>query len=656
MNRFNNPRVSASATQPRPGRHDMLLACLLFAAPLLVYAQVWGFGFINFDDPVFVKTKAVVEGITFQNVKWSLTAIDDGNLIPLTWISLMLDTNLYGYRPAGYHLTNVLLHATNTMLLFFALAAATRDRAKSVVVAALFALHPLHVESVAWIAERKDVLSTLFGLLSLLAYFRYANRGGAWLLAASFFFFVCSLFSKQTLVTLPFVFLLLDYWPLGRLSLREIASPAPARRSSRGRGARQSTTALVDAPPLNPRRRLLRVVAEKLPFLLVSAAFSAVAIVTQSTAAGVVTQSKGGGLAMIEQFSLKARLTNAIYAYAAYLAKTIFPQNLAIYYPHPHESLSWIVVSLAAALLLAISAAAVGWVRRFPFLFVGWFWYLGTLVPTIGLVQVGSQQMADRYTYFPLIGIFLAVTWLVPELVPLGFLRKRVLPVAVLVSIVMLTATTFSQISYWHDSVTLFRHSMECTADNPAAHEFLGDAYLKEGSVKEAAEELQKSIDLDPLYPPTRLELGRALQQLGRSDEAIVQYQQVLALNPQSTEAHTNWGFIHFNRRQYEDAKQHYRKALEIDPNYLPAHVDLAALLMAAGDYSGAINESEQALRLQPNLPASEICIGMALREQGHLDEAIGRLRHIAELAPDDEFAKQELARTLAMKAHASTK
>jgi protein O-mannosyl-transferase len=634
MNPSKVRRPTLSAPQSDSTRRQNLLwAVLLFTVTLLVYAQVWSFGFVVVDDSLYVGNPHVPEGITLANVIWSWKTVDDSNWIPLTWLSLLLDTNVYGGRPGGYHLTNALLHGANTVVLFLTLAIATRARAKSAVVAALFALHPLHVESVAWVAERKDVLSTFFGLLALLTYVRFAICGGRWRLATAFLCFVCSLLSKQTLVTLPFVLLLLDYWPLGRWSLNNPNRPVREKSPPRGRA--------------NLRRLTWRLVAEKIPFFAASIAFSAVAVMAQTHTGAVMT---------LQGFAFPARLANAVFVYAAYLEKTVFPQNLAVYYPHPHESLSWTVLGLAAAVLLAITAAAIVFVRRFPFLFVGWFWYLGTLVPVIGLVQIGSQQMADRYTYFPLIGLFLAVTWLVPEFVPPGLLRTRVLPAAVFSSLVMLAATTFSQISYWHDSVTLMRHSMDCTPDNSVAHEFLGNAYLAEGSLAEGAEELEKSIRLAPQFAPTHLALGGALQQQGRLDEAIAQYREALALDPQSAEAHTDLGLIFFKRREYDDAKRHFRQALEIDPNFAPAHVDLAAVCLTTNDFTGAIEHSEQVLHLQPNFPASEMCLAMALRGQGRLDEAIGHLQHVLELTPADPLAREELARTKAMKQTGSPK
>ena len=279
-----------------------------------------------------------------------------------------------------------------------------------------------------------------------------------------------------------------------------------------------------------------------------------------------------------------ARVTNAIVVYVAYLGKTLFPQNLAVYYPHPHEQLTWTVVGLAAGLLVAISAAAVVFVRRFPYVFVGWFWYVGTLVPVIGLVQIGSQQMADRYTYVPLVGLFLAVTWLIPALVPEGTLRTRFLPAATVAGLLLLAATTFSQISYWHDSVTLLRHSMECTPDNSVAHEFLGSAYITEGAYQEGIDELQKAIQMVPAYAPLHVDRAAALQQLGRLEEAAAEFREALALEPKSAETRTNLGYVLFRLHHNDEAREQYRQALEIDPNYVPAHMNLAALCLMGKD------------------------------------------------------------------------
>jgi protein O-mannosyl-transferase len=432
--------------------------------------------------------------------------------------------------------------------------------------------------------------------------------------------------------------LLFDYWPLGRLRLgTEKAAPPPV---ARGRGPNPKTATAVEAATRQTGQPLGRLLWEKLPYFAATGAFSAIALAAQSQSGAVIS---------LEGFPFPWRLTNAIHVYVAYLEKTLFPQNLAFYYPHPHDSLTWLVLGLSVLLLLAITAVAVAAYRRFPFLVVGWFWYLGTLVPMIGLVQIGSQAMADRYTYLPLVGIFLAVTWLIPELVPAGVLRSRVLPAAVGASLVLLAATTYSQITYWHDSVTLLQHSQECTPDSAASHEFLGNALLHLGQFREGAQELELATRMVPAYVPVHLQLASAYRHLGQYDQAIAQFREALALEPQSTEAHCDLGLTYFERRQFADAKSHYEQAIKIDPRYVPAFVNLAALAYSTRDYAAAIKDSERALAVSPNLPAAEITIAMCLREQGHFDEAIRRLEKVVREAPYEQRAAQELENTRAI-------
>jgi len=522
-NNLGKVRTSPPPAAVTKRRGDFLLAALLVAATLLVYAQVWEFGFITVDDHAYASRNVHVQaGLTRDSIAWAWTAVHDCNWIPLTWLSLMLDTAIFGFRPGGYHLTNVLLHAASVVVLFSALVCATGYRARSAFVAALFALHPLHVESVAWIAERKDVLSMLFGLLSLLTYVRYATGGRRRNLAVSCLFYVASLLSKQTLVTLPFVFLLLDYWPLGRLGpandASQLARPAGQPADSHGNG--------------------VWLVIEKLPFFAAAILFSLIALVTQSS-----------GGAMTVSFPLRVRLLNAFVVYVAYLAKAIYPQNLAFYYPHPGVRLSVALAGVSAGLLLAMTVAAIVWRRRFPFLFVGWFWYLGTLLPTIGIVQIGIQQMADRYTYFPLIGIYLAVAWAGPLLVPAGLLRTRVLPVAATAILVLLAATTFSQVSYWHDSVTLLRHSMDCTPESSHAHELLGDALMADGDITGGIDEFQKAIQMAAPYAPLHASLGAAFEMQGRTEDAVKEYEAALAIDARFTDARKRLDSILSDRR-----------------------------------------------------------------------------------------------------------
>jgi len=584
------------------------LAAGLAIAVLVVYWQVGDFEFIALDDPVYVSDNLHVQGgLTIRDVTWSFAAFHDGNWIPLTWLSLMLDTTVFGFHAGAYHFTNVILHVANTVLLFVFLAWATGRQLRSACVAALFSLHPLHVESVAWITERKDVLSTLFGLLSLLAYVSYVKNRSARSLAVCFVCFIASLLSKQTLVTLPFVFLLLDYWPFDRF----------AERSSQW-----------------------RVVAEKIPFLAVSVAFSVIA---------VIAQKSGHTVASLSSLPLLARCMNAIAVYATYLRQTLLPFNLAVYYPHPGTSIPWGTVGASAALLLAASAVIVLRARKNPYLFVGWAWFLGTLVPMIGIVQVGSQQMADRYTYFPLIGLFLAVVWLVSDLVPVGMIRTRVLPVASIAGLVALGAACFVQVGYWRDSITLFHHAVDCGGNNPLATSALGFALLSHGQANEGIGLLEAAVRMAPQDPQTQYNVAVGLQSVGRLNEAAEHYRATLALNNQDTEARTNLGVLLGMNHRYQEAKEQFLSALAINPEHVQAYVNLGTLCIETRDYAEAVTYCQRALAINPRLLNCHMNIGIALRAQGRFKEAIDQFKYVLSVSPSDADANRELNQTLAM-------
>jgi protein O-mannosyl-transferase len=611
------PSLAASmrVRDPQP----FVLAALLAVVTFFVYAQTWQFGFITVDDPFYVsENPRIQQGLTLSGLTWSFTTVHDANWIPLTWLSLMLDTSLYGIRPGAYHLTNVLLHIGNALLLFAALVIATGSQSRSAFVAALFALHPLHVESVAWIAERKDVVSTFFGLLSLLAYVRFAKTGKLLSFAASVLCLVCSLLSKQTLVTLPFVFLLLDFWPLGRL--RAAGSPGPS---------------------------VPRLLAEKIPFFAASIAFSAIAM---------FAQSRGGAVMDRTHFPLSERALNAVVVYVAYLGKIFWPQNLAVYYPHSHEGLSLTTVGLAAALLLAISAAAIACVRRFPYLLVGWCWYLGTLIPMIGLVQIGAQQMADRYTYFPAIGIFLAVTWLACDLTPAGIKGQRVLKAAAGQCLVLLAIVSYRQVGFWHDSVTLLHHSKDCAADNFRAHQLLGIALVAEGNKSEGVAELETAVRMSDSSPAAHAALGIGLQESGRLDEAAEQYRKALALTDRDPDVYSNLGLIQLKRHEYPAAKQNFLRAVQIEPEHAKAYSGLATACLETGEYREAIASSQRALNLDPRSVRARHDLAVALVALGRLDEAIRQFQYLVAQLPDDPEARQNLARALEMKSRPAGK
>jgi len=631
------PIASGEATTERfrQLRRPLLLAVLLVAATLLVYAQAWRFGFVLIDDPTYVSENPHVQsGLSLPNISWSFAAFHDGNWIPFTWLSLMLDTTVYGFRPVGYHVTNVLLHVANTVLLFVFLARATGNHLRSAFVAALFALHPLHVESVAWITERKDVLSTLFGLLSLFAYATYATRRGRCSFAACLFCFVCSLLSKQTLVTLPFVFLLLDYWPLGRLRF-----PPPAAIPRDDESNSPSAGRRTNSPPTLSWVWLL---IEKVPFLAVSAGFSLITLTAQES---------GHAVATLATFPLATRFMNALVVYVDYLQKTLFPQNLAVFYPHPGEQYFLAMVLGAGMLLVAISVATVVGVRRYPFLFVGWAWYLGTLVPMIGIVQVGRQQMADRYTYFPLIGLFMAIVWLIAELVPTGALRTRLLPAVAVTSLAALAAATFVQVGYWHDSMALFRHALECGPHNPLAATALGSTLVGQGEMTEGVPLLESAVQMAPQDAESRYNLAVGLEKIGRLDAADQQYEAALALDEWDPRAHTNLARSLWKRHQYSAAKQHFLRAIEIDKDHVSAYVNLGALCGETGDFAGSIAYNQRALELDPTLLLCHYNIAVALRAQGHLQQAVDRFQYLLKLSPHDADAQRELdlTRKLAM-------
>ncbi len=611
-------------------RRTVGLPLLLAISTLLVYAQACWFGCVALDDSIYLSNNANVQGgLTWRNVEWSFTTFRDGNWFPLTWLSLMADSDLFGEHPGGFHLTNIVLHTLNTLFLFAFLARATGQRVPSALVSALFALHPLRVESVVWIAERKDVLSIFFGLLSLLAYLRYATRGNRLSLFGCFLLFVCSLMAKQTLVTLPFVFLLLDYWPFNRILRSEGLTPA--------RAFEEPERAAPSAPRSIFRVSGMRLLVEKIPFLVVSAAFSTVA---------VIAQSGNGAVHTFTMLPLRVRLANAALAYVAYLGKVFFPHNLAVFYPHPGQQLSGSAVWAAATILAAVSVCAIIWRRRHPYLFVGWAWYLGTLVPMIGIVQVGSQQMADRYTYFPLIGLFIALVWTVRSLItpfaPVGSFRAGLVRIAALSILAILAATTCWQIGYWRDSVTLCTHALASTADSGFMRNQLGCALIQQGRAREAIEPLELAARWDPAMVQPQYNLGIAFAKLDQIDQAVVHYRAALAINDGHAGAHNNLGLIENDRGHYAEAKRQLRRAIEIDPGFADAHMNLALVCLNSRDFAAAISSAQRGLELQPRLTNCHRIIARALEAQGRFQEASRQLEDALTRFPNDAGLQYE--------------
>ena len=523
-------------------------ALLLFTAA--VYWPVVHCRFLNLDDWIYVTANPYVQhGLTANGIAWAFRTTTSYNWHPITWLSHMLDCQLFGLNPAAHHLVNVVFHAANTLLLFHLLKRMTREVWPSAIVAALFALHPLHVESVAWIAERKDVLSTFFGLLTIWAYIQYArgradllvgqdarqraptgqvgpagivlkSPGAGWYVLA-LLFFALGLMSKPMLVTWPFVLLLLDYWPLERLRLSK-----PEDANTEATASKPSTFNLQPST-------FLRLVLEKLPFLVLSIASSVVT---------VYAQRAGGSVMDLNRMDFWARLDNALVSYVRYLAKAVWPQHLAAYYPIHVDWPYWQVLG-SAALLAAITAPVLRQWRRRPYLAFGWLWFLGTLVPVIGLVQVGGQAMADRYMYIPSIGLFVMVVWGAKELAArLGISRMGTGGVAA-AALAGVTVTAV-QLRYWRNSETLFRHALDVTSNNMMAEFLLGDALIKERKAAEGLVHLERVVQLFPDYAPAQSKIADVLAMHGRIREAIEHYHAVLLYRPDTPIVMNNLAWI----------------------------------------------------------------------------------------------------------------
>ena len=546
-------------------RRKAFVLLLLAGIVLIAYGAVGHFPFINLDDDLYITENAQVQqGLSWDSVMWAMTALEEAFWHPLTWLSHMLDYQLFGLNPAGHHLTNLLLHLANVLLLFGVLHQMTGAVWRSALVAALFALHPLNVESVAWVAERKNVLSTLFWLLTMAAYVGYVKKPVWQRYVGMMGLFVLGLMAKPMLVTLPCVLLLLDYWPLGRLGKewKELG------------------------------RRLPRLVVEKLPLFIPVAAASLLAIHAQSQA---------GALPSWEGLPLGTRVANAVLSYGLYLKKMVWPTDLAVFYPHPGNS--WEIGSLAlAVLLLGGISLGVGWQgRSYRYLVVGWLWYVGTLFPVSGLIQVGGHSMADRYAYVPLMGLFIMLVWGAAEMTERVRLRKEWLVSASLGVLMMMTVLVHLQLSYWRSSITLFQHALESTADNHMAHSNLGIAFLQEDNLDDAIEHLYKAIEIRPRFAVVHSNLGIALRRKGLLDEALKHSTQAVQIDPELAKAHNNLGIVLFQKGRANDALQHFQKALEIKPDYATSFYNMGVVLEGQKRMEKAVESFRQALKLDPH-------------------------------------------------------
>jgi len=557
---------------PKSWLTDLLVCLGLVAVTWAVFGQTLTHDFVNFDDHVYVyENPLVVRGLSTEGIIGAFTHAHARNWHPLTTLSHMLDCQLYGLNAGGHHLMNVILHTISVLLLFLVLKQMTDALWQSAFVAALFAIHPLHVESVAWIAERKDVLSAVFFMLTLGAYVQYTRAPSAlrYLLVALLFAF--GLMSKPMLVTLPFVLLLLDYWPLRRI------------------GAQKSEV----------RRRLPTLITEKTPFFAMSV-FSCIATLF----------AQRQGPSAIDQLPFLWRLENTFVTYVTYIWQMLWPAQLAVFYPHPNDRLPVVEVTAAIALLVGISLVAIYLRRTKPYLVTGWFWYLGMLVPVIGFVQVGEQAHADRYTYLPQIGLYIMIAWTVGDLLLESTRVRRTLAgVIAIMAIVSLGVRALGQTSYWKNSETLWNHTVAVTGDNDVAHNNLGFLFLHRGELDKAISEFQTALDIRSRNTETHYSLGAALIQsnLGNAlarkqlwDAAVDHLQQAIKLRPDYADAYFNLGTVLFQQGRLDQAIAQWRKALEIRPRDAEAHRNVGDALRKQGKAREAMSEYEQALNIAP--------------------------------------------------------
>lgn len=546
-------------------RYSVLIYALLCLTTLGLYHQVSNFEFINFDDDEYITENIHLrEGSPLEKAKWCFTAGYANNWHPLTWLSHLLDIELYGYSAGKHHLTNVFFHIFNTLLLFTLLQKLTNNLGRSAFVAALFALHPLHVESVAWVAERKDVMSAFFFFLTLISYRHYSRNPGFKAYLLMFLLLTLGLMSKPMLVTTPFVLLLLDYWPL-----KQTANYAHHYT----------------------QKKLIKLITEKLPLLIP---------VMASIAVTVSVQKAGGAVAGDDIYPLDDRLANALVSYATYILKMVCPTKLTIYYPHPGMP-SWQQILGSGLLITIISALAIFLRKRYAYILVGWLWYLGMLVPVIGLVQVGSQAMADRYTYLPLIGLFIIIAWGVPDLLRNWFYKQKILLSLAFLSLVILFLLSLNQIGYWKNSITLFQNALQVTDNNFIAHHNLGAALSKRGYYNQAIHHYAETIRIVPKYASAHHNMGIAFSKQGKHDKAVDKYYDVLRIEPYHKEVYFSLGNAMIAKGRFDKALKYFQKAIKLNPNSAETYNNLGVVQFKLGDIGEAISNFQTAIKINPH-------------------------------------------------------
>jgi tetratricopeptide (TPR) repeat protein len=592
---------SISAPKVHRGWLTIGICVILAGLTWLVFGQTLWHDFINYDDPRYVyENTKITGGLSISGIAWAFTHIHSMNWHPLTTISHMLDCQLYGLNAGWHHFTNVLLHTLAAILLFLALQQMTNAVWRSAFVAAVFAIHPLRVESVAWVAERKDVLSGVCFMLTLLAYVYYTRGPSLSRYMAVALVFVLGLMSKPMLVTLPLVLLVLDYWPLSRIG-----------------GHRPGTG-----------RQLLIPVLEKVPLIALSAVSSIITFLVQKGAVG-----------RTEELPILERMNNAVVSYVLYLRQMLWPVDLAVFYPHPENRLPLSEIAFCLLLLVCITCVAIALRKKRPYLITGWLWYLGMLVPVIGLVQVGWQGRADRYTYLPQIGLYIATTWAVTDLTSLWRRQRTILSVAAILVIGALSLCAWVQTSYWRESERLFRHALAVTTNNDVAENNLGIVFLGQGKVDEAISLLQSAVDLRPDNSPAHENLAKALLQKGRVADALVHYRKLLELQPDNMEIHNIVGTVLVQQGRIAEGAEEWQKVLAVEPDNGNAMSNLAWVFATSPDQSvrdgpRAVQLAEQAVRISGGrIPILFRTLAAAYAESGRFSEAIQTAQQGIELA-----------------------
>jgi len=663
---------AARPSDPAPGAKRLLhpgWVCLVLALlTLAIYWPVHGHDFVNYDDSDYVTANShVLAGLKWETLTWALTSGQASNWHPLTWLSHALDCQIFGARPGPAHLMSVGFHLLNTLLVFLLLRRLTGAHWRSAVVAAFFALHPLHVESVAWVSERKDVLSALFFLLTLGAYGQYATRRSGICYGLGLVFFALGLMSKPMLVTVPFVLFLLDWWPLGRWQLSAPAKEPASRPTAQPAGPTgpgTSTTAARNRGNKGPRKRGpseredslaamgsdgaptarregpagWRLVAEKLPFFGLAAASSVVTF---------TVQRKGGAVSTV--LSLDARLANAAISYVRYIAKTFWPVNLSVLYPHPGHWPGWQVLGSSLA-LLAVFGAVTAVARGRPYVATGWLWFCGMLVPVIGLVQVGVQSMADRYMYLPILGLLIPVVWGLAELVVTRPGGRPLLGGVALLALAACGATTAHQIQYWKESEALFTRAVTVTEKNYLAYNNLGYYLSNHGRPEEGMRFYQKSLEINPRYEDALNNLGYALAGRRKFAEALPYYEAALRAHPNHVEVNNNYGNALSELGRIDEAIKHYQVTLSQNPDHADANSNLGIALAMKGRVDEALPLFRRALRTKPTDAGIHSNLGNALAVQHKLDEAIKEYQESLRLRPNDPQAHNNLANVLLQK------